>query len=392
MTNVGETSIQKGETLALALSGGGSRAMAFHLGCLRALNRAGILDQATTISSVSGGSVLAALYCHQEGDFANFDRRAREILARGFVWPALRIALTTREGINAVVCVVPLALDRLAAFVVRHLLHIVAPKTADQLTWLREPFIRRWASRTTILRRVFSEVFAADNLPRLRTDRPKLIMIACELQYKSAFYFASDGVGSWRLGRADPNEVEIAQAVVASAAYPGLLPALDDRMTFVKDGKSTTQRVILTDGGVYDNLGLSPLWPDRDPKISLHVNNYERIIACRGGYGLRQGAPSIFWPSRMLAVMHAALARTENLSVNRLFDLLKSRRLKGVLVPYLGQSDSTLAFPPPDLIPASEVADYPTDFSAMPHEWIDRLSRRGEQLTLALLKEHWASC
>jgi NTE family protein len=182
---------------------------------------------------------------------------------------------------------------------------------------------------------VFSELFNGEKLPKLRTDRPKLIMVACELQDKSAFYFASEAVGSWRLGKANPSDVEIAQAVVASAAYPGLLPALDDRMTFVKNGTSAKRRIILTDGGVYDNLGLSPLWPDRDPKISLHVDKYDRIIACRAGYGLRRAPPSIFWPSRMLAVLYTALARTENLSTNRLYDLVKAKRVKA-LTPYLG--------------------------------------------------------
>jgi NTE family protein len=331
---------------------------------------------------------LAALYCHHKGDFKTFEDRVRAILARGFFWPALRIAFTTPEGIKAVFCVTPLALDRFAAFLVRLLLCIPAPKVIRKIAWLREPSLQRWASRTTILRRVFSELFNGENLPKLRTDRPKLIMVACELQDKSAFYFASEAVGSWRLGEADPSNVEISQGVVASAAYPGLLPALDDHMTFIKNGTSAERRIILTDGGVYDNLGLAPLWPDRKPDISLHVDSYDRVIACRAGYGLRRAPPSIFWPSRMLAVLYTALARTENLSTNRLYDLVKAKRIKA-LTPYLGQDDSKLAFPPTDLVTLSEVADYPTDFSAMSEKWIDLLSRRGEQMTVALIAEHW---
>ncbi len=388
MANNTSESTPADETVAVALSGGGSRAMAFHLGCLQALHRAGILENVSVISSVSGGSVLAALYCHHGGDFNSFEKRVRGILARGFFWSALRIAFTTPEGIKALVCILPLALDRFTAFLVRLVLRVFAPKAIRKIPWLQEPPLRRWASRTTILRRVFSELFGADKLPKLRTDRPKLIMVACELQDKSAFYFASEAVGSWRLGEADPSEVEIAQGVVASAAYPGLLPALDDRMTFVKNGTSATRRIILTDGGVYDNLGLSPLWPDRDPKISLHVDKYDRIVACRAGYGLRRAPPSIFWPSRMLAVLYTSLARTENLSTNRLYDLVKAKRLKA-LTPYLGQDDAKLACPPADLVTSSEVADYPTDFSAMSERWIDLLSRRGEQLTNALIAEHW---
>ncbi|HEV3446123.1 MAG TPA: patatin-like phospholipase family protein, partial [Gemmataceae bacterium] len=46
--------------MALCLSGGGFRAALFHLGAVRRLNELGILSQVTTISSVSGGSILAA--------------------------------------------------------------------------------------------------------------------------------------------------------------------------------------------------------------------------------------------------------------------------------------------------------------------------------------------
>jgi hypothetical protein len=37
-----------------------------------------------------------------------------------------------------------------------------------------------------------------------------------------------------------------------------------------------------------------------------------------------------------------------------------------------------------------EAYSYPTDFSSMSEEWIRRLSRRGEQLTKALVAEHAA--
>ena len=58
------------------------------------------------------------------------------------------------------------------------------------------------------------------------------------------------------------------------------------------------------------------------------------------------------------------------------------------MLPYLGQNDRRLKFPTGDLITREEAYAYPTDFSAMPGEWIDKLSRRGEQLTKALIAEH----
>src|SRR5438309_7042658 len=46
--------------VALCLSGGGYRAALFHLGAVRRLNELGVLGRIDTITSVSGGSILAA--------------------------------------------------------------------------------------------------------------------------------------------------------------------------------------------------------------------------------------------------------------------------------------------------------------------------------------------
>jgi hypothetical protein len=46
--------------VGLCLSGGGYRAMLFHLGTLRRLNETGWLRRLTHVSSVSGGSITAA--------------------------------------------------------------------------------------------------------------------------------------------------------------------------------------------------------------------------------------------------------------------------------------------------------------------------------------------
>jgi len=387
MTGTDAPCLTDGARIALALSGGGSRAMAFHLGTLRALRSAGLLERVATISAVSGGSVLAALYCSSPGDFDAFEATTRSALARGFLRPALFKAVTTLEGLKAAANVVSIAADRLAAFAVRQRFGRVAPRRADRVDWLAESPIMRRASRTTILRRVFSELFGGALLADLRPDRPKLIVVACELRARSAFYFAKEGASSWRLGTADPRGIEIAHAVAASAAYPAALPALDEVVPFTKGGRTTRSRVILTDGGVYDNLGLAPLWPDRDPGISQHVDRYDLIVASRAGYALRQSPASSLWPSRMRAVVESLHARSQNLAVNRAFDLQRAGRLR-FLLPYLDQDDGRLACPPPDLVPRERVADYPTDFAAMPNEMIDLISRRGEQVTAALIEEH----
>ena len=369
--------------------------MAFHLGCLRALELLGLLGGADLLVGVSGGSVIGAMYASRSGSFATFEAEVRVALARGFVRPALVTALTTGEGIRA--CAAFAGLASAAA--------LLAP--ASLSGWLAslpgpkrlpgqpvDPKVnrlsRRFASRTTILRDTFDRLlFGGRTLGQLRRDGPRLVVVATELQTGTALYYSSTGVTNYRLGRADGGTVPIARAVAASAAYPLFLPALDETIAFSRpDGTLSNERVTLTDGGVYDNLGLSFLWPDRDPGVSPDVQPVRFIVACRAGYGSRRGAARLFLPARMEAVFATVHARAQNATMKRLFDLKASGRLAGFALPYLDQDDSNLTFPPPDLVSRGTVADYPTDFSAMPVPWIEALSKRGEQLTLAVIREH----
>ena len=71
--------------IGLALSGGGSRAVAFHLGTLRALDDLGLLDEIETISGVSGGSLMTGLIGYSDDDFTKIDDQTVAFLKRGLV-------------------------------------------------------------------------------------------------------------------------------------------------------------------------------------------------------------------------------------------------------------------------------------------------------------------
>src|SRR6516225_7408886 len=68
----------------LALSGGGFRAVLYHLGLIRFLRDAGILPRVTHISSDSGGSIIAAHlsldWDRHNGSPHEFDAAAAEFL------------------------------------------------------------------------------------------------------------------------------------------------------------------------------------------------------------------------------------------------------------------------------------------------------------------------
>jgi len=74
---------REGKKIGLALSGGGYRAAAYHIGTLRALRKLGILDKVDVISSVSGGSITAAYYALHKDNFDEFENSFKEKLKKG---------------------------------------------------------------------------------------------------------------------------------------------------------------------------------------------------------------------------------------------------------------------------------------------------------------------
>jgi len=71
--------------LGLALSGGGFRAAAFHLGTLKKLKELNILDDVDVISTVSGGSIIGAYYALNHQDFEEFEKGFRTGLKKSML-------------------------------------------------------------------------------------------------------------------------------------------------------------------------------------------------------------------------------------------------------------------------------------------------------------------
>jgi NTE family protein len=194
--------------------------------------------------------------------------------------------------------------------------------------------------------------------------------------------------GCWRFGKL-VDDTSVAKAVAASAAFPAILPALDEQRRYIKRGETSTHRTIVTDGGVYDNLGTSCLIPGRNSSFSTNVNDTNFIIACVAGQGIPDGSNlPYFWPSRMIATVNTIHRRTHSMTFDLLHRLKSSGEIQGFLLPYLGQNDSALPCPPKDLVPRDATFDYPTDFDPMSQENLDKLAMRGEQLTRNLIETY----
>jgi len=380
--------------IGLALSGGGSRAIAFHLGCMRALHDKGILDRVNLISSISGGSVIAALYAYFDEPFEEFEKRTEELLKRGLLRGILLTTVCSTETpkiLGTILTSGTLALvGKLLSLTIAALgLVGIGGGFARKVAIATQAPLPRYASRTTAFAKYLDDsIFQKRSVAEVRRRGLEVVINATELRTGTAFRYGTKECGSWRFGMlVEP--VSVAKAVAASAAFPAMLPAFDEFQRFSKQGTTTAQRTIITDGGVYDNLGTSCLIPGRDANFSTNVSDLDFVVCCVAGQGLPDASQLPYlWDSRMSATVSAIHRRTHSMSFDLLHRLKKSGEIKGFLLPYLGQQDEKLPCPPPDLVPRNEIFDYPTNFSPMSEKNIERIALRGEQLTRNLLETY----
>lgn len=384
--------------IALALSGGGARAMAFHLGCMRALNDRGLLKRVSILSTVSGGSVIGACWAYWDCNFAEFDQRMTSLLRKGIQGSILRSAVFSVETFKIAATIVFTAIPAFVVGVVRMAMRIVrvalgAP-TAFAENWLARLSLNLpvWGSLSTAFEHaLLRNLFGNAKLSDVRREGLEVVINACDLRTGTAFRFGSVSSGGWRYGRIKNNDIAVAKAVASSAAFPLLLPPLIEKFEFELQGRASSERVVLTDGGVFDNLGLSVLEPARDAAISVNTYSVTHIISANAGAGQVGGDSSPFWwISRVSESFSTVHRKVQDAAYGRLHRMAESGALQGFGMIYLGQLDSRLPNRPSDLVPRESVYQYPTDFAAMSGRDLDALALRGEQLTHAIIDRYLA--
>jgi NTE family protein len=231
--------------VALCLSGGGYRAMLFHVGAIWRLNELGYLPKLDRVSSVSGGSITAGVL--------------------GLNWPRLQF---DQDGLAS-------NLDQQFVQPLRKL----ASKTID-----KGAVIGGILLPGTIANRVAGayrkHVFGKASLQTL-PDRPRFVINATSMQTGALWRFSKPYMADYRVGMVRDPDVELAIAVAASSAFPPILSPVEldlDPNSFDPAERGPlheppyTTNAILSDGGVYDNLGLETAW-----------KRYRTILVSDGG-------------------------------------------------------------------------------------------------------------
>lgn len=283
------------DAIALCLSGGGYRAMLFHLGTLWRLNEAGYLPKIERISSVSGGSITAGVL--------------------GAAWSAL-----TFDDAD-----VAQNFEQQVAQPIRAL----ASKTVDVPAGLRGVFGRGMIN-DAVAAAYRKHLFGDKTLQDLPSDAegPRFVINAANLQSGALWRFSKPYMWDWRVGKIERSKESLAGAVAASSAFPPFLsPAVlrFKETDFVPGTGADLQRppyttkVILTDGGVYDNLGIETAW-----------KQFRTVLVCdAGGKMGPEPHPKSDWPRHTLRVL------------NVIDNQVRSLRRRQVIAAY--QADPTSA-------------------------------------------------
>lgn len=277
------------EGIALCLSGGGFRASLFHLGTLWRLNEFGYLSKLDRISSVSGGSIVAGWL--------------------GLQWNKLHFSSAGVAQNFVEIIVNPLRL--------------FAEKKIDIgiiVSGLLNPFRSVGDYLIEVYRKNLFGSSTLQNLP----NTPRIVLNASNAQSGGLFRFSKPYIADYRIGMIKNPTVELAVAVAASSAFPPFLSPVvlhlnpDD---FVPEtigslhNATFASKIILMDGGVYDNLGLETIY-----------KRYSTILVSDGGGRMQPDAnPKLFWGLQAFRILNMIDNQVRSLRKQEIVDLFQLR-------------------------------------------------------------------
>lgn len=232
----------EGKKIGLALSGGGYRAAAYHIGTLRALHKLNVLDKVDVISSVSGGSITAAYYVlNKDKGFDTFEKSFKEKLKHNVLWIAIIELLLV---IGAIVAIVRFSPDGYGVW------SLVGCIVLLLLVWYYVLPVSKFIEWAYCL--LFFKGAKLDSLP----DSPVLAINSTDLSTGNQFTFSQDRMTCYPYKKNlqfKTSGFPLARAVMASSCIPQIFSPIKIGKKY-RTGKSL-KKPLLVDGGLYDNQG-----------------------------------------------------------------------------------------------------------------------------------------
>lgn len=228
----------------LCLSGGGYRAMLYHIGTLLRLYESGLLHSCNRITSVSGGSIAAGILALRWNKLpslpimnSSYSKEAREFFLATVVQDARKLA----------------------------------KETIDIPSVLSGVFLPGNVSSN--IEEYYEELLFKGKTLQSLPKQPEFVFLATNLQSGVLFQMSRKKVFDYRIGLIKDPDFSLSKVVAASSAFPPILSpsewnvdatgkyAFKANLHYEPDlhFPPYTTEVKLVDGGVYDNLGLEPL-------------------------------------------------------------------------------------------------------------------------------------
>ena len=348
--------------IGLCLSGGGYRAMVFHIGALWRLYEAEILKGLSRVSSVSGGSITAAQLALSWDQLSFEGVKAREDFVPKIVTPLRYLAGKTidRKAIGGGVFLPGSASEYVEKAYKKHLL---GDKTLQDIT-------------------------GGDN-------KPRFIFNATSLQSGALVRFSKPYMWDYRVGKIPNPTIPLARVVAASSAFPPVLSPCDlefEPNEFEPNtGKDLqfepyTTQMYLTDGGVYDNLGLETVWKNC---ATVFVSN-------GGGKMAADEEPETGWARQSKRVLDVIDNQVRSLRARQLVESYEAKTRKGA---YWGARTNIADYKLPirgskspmdvSFRRSMELAELPTRLKRMPDMTQERLINGGYAVCDAAIRKYY---
>ncbi|HYP05212.1 MAG TPA: patatin-like phospholipase family protein [Bryobacteraceae bacterium] len=341
--------------IALCLSGGGYRAMLFHVGSLWRLNELGYLPRIDRFSSVSGGSITAGFLALRWNSLAFDSNGVSPFFQQNIAEPIRNMARVT----------------------------------IDQSAILEGLF-----SRSTIGEEVaerYRETLFGDATLQDLPDHPRFVINATNVQSRSLFRFSKPYIWDYRVGRIDNPTLLLSLAVAASSAFPPVLSPLELRFKesdWAPGSGSDPEaqaapfktKVMLTDGGVYDNLGLETAW--KNHKVVL--------VSDGGGETPLEPKPKSDWARHSLRVLELIDYQVRALRKRQLIASYIAKQKQGT---YWGIRTDIADYAAPNALPAPHAATLalagtPTRLECVPDALQERIMNWGYAVCDAAVRTH----
>src|SRR5271166_1663990 len=219
-------------------------------------------------------------------------------------------------------------------------------------------------------------------------DQPRFVFNATNLESGVLFRFSKPYLADYRVGQVLKPRLALASAVAASSAFPPVLSPctldLAGQTWTTNKGNDLTSagyrsKIKLSDGGVYDNLGVETAW-----KLYKTI-----LVSDAGGHVADEPDPASDWVRQTTRVLSLIDNQVRSLRKRQVIGSLMARRRTGM---YVGIRSSVADFPVSVLKANPEVtqrlAGLPTRLAAIEETVQERLINWGYVICDAGLRSH----